>query len=115
MTENRLWHFYRAELTSWLRAHGRLRLRVMLAGKLSMLAADVDGLRGRFLAIDENGQRIFALTIRGSGFQNGANVTIGAKICCGYFRGHEYAKSSGACASTRRAANRHHQSRSRSC
>jgi len=31
----------------------------MLPEKLSMLAANVDGLRGRLFAIDENGQRIF--------------------------------------------------------
>jgi hypothetical protein len=30
-----------------------------------MLSADVDGLHGSFLAIDENGQRIFALTASG--------------------------------------------------
>ena len=30
-----------------------------------MLSTDVDGLHGRFLAIDENGQRIFALTASG--------------------------------------------------
>ena len=96
-----------------LDAHtGRLRLRVMLPEPLAMLAADVDGLHGRFLAIDENGQRIFAitasgltvvqlarvplgigsitpasgslsgganLTIRGSGFLNGATAVIGGK------------------------------------
>jgi hypothetical protein len=46
-----------------LDAHtGRLRLRVILPEPLAMLSTDVDGLHGRFLAIDENGQRIFALT-----------------------------------------------------
>ena len=122
---------------------GRLRLRVMLPEKLSMLAANVDGLRGRLLAIDENGQRIFALTasgltvvqlarvplglgtispasassaggtalmMRGGGFQNGANVTLGRKDGCGHVRGHEHAKSGGACASTGRAPHRHQQS-----
>ena len=97
---------------------GRLRLRVMLPEKLSMLAANVDGLRGRLLAIDENGQRIFALTasgltvvqlarvplglgtvspasassaggtallMRGGGFQNGADVTIGGKTAAATF------------------------------
>jgi len=43
-----------------LEAHtGRLRLRVILPEPLAMLSTDVDGLHGRFLAIDENGQRIF--------------------------------------------------------
>ncbi len=79
---------------------------------LATLSADIDALHGSFLAIDENGQRIFALTtsgltviqlttvplsigtisptsapasggtvltIRGSGFQSGATVTIGGK------------------------------------
>jgi hypothetical protein len=49
-----------------LDAHtGRLRLRVILPEPLAMLSADEDGLHGRFLAIDENGQRIFALTTSG--------------------------------------------------
>jgi IPT/TIG domain len=87
---------------------------------------DVDGLHGCFLAIDENGQRLFAitsedgtiqnagvtivtlasvplgigtitppngaaaggtsLTIRGSGFQTGATVTIGGKAATVTFR-----------------------------
>jgi hypothetical protein len=97
---------------------GRLRLRVMLPEPLAMLAADVDGLHGKFLAIDENGQRIFALTasglsvvqlarvplgigtiapasgaatggttitIRGSGFQSGASVTIDGKAVAATF------------------------------
>ncbi|HSC44278.1 MAG TPA: IPT/TIG domain-containing protein [Candidatus Acidoferrum sp.] len=91
---------------------GRLRMRVMLPEPLAMLAADLGGLQGKFLAVDENGQRLFALTasgltvvklarvplgigtvsptngpasggtvltIRGSGFQNGATATIGGK------------------------------------
>ena len=96
-----------------LDAHtGRLRMRILLPEPLAMLAADVDGLHGKFLTVDENGQRIFALTasgltvlqlasvplgigtispdsgpasggtsitIRGSGFQSGASVTIGGK------------------------------------
>jgi DNA-binding beta-propeller fold protein YncE len=44
---------------------GRLRLRIMLPEPPAMLAADSDGLRADFLAIDENGQRIFALTASG--------------------------------------------------
>lgn len=44
---------------------GRLRLRIMLPEPLAALAADSDGLRADFLAIDENGQRIFTLTASG--------------------------------------------------
>jgi hypothetical protein len=54
---------------------GRLRARVMPPEAFAMLAAEVDGLPGRFLTMDENGQRLFALTIPGSGFQNGVAVT----------------------------------------
>jgi hypothetical protein len=79
---------------------------------LATLSTDIDALHGSFLAVDENGERIFALTtsgltiiqlasvplsigaispasasasggamltIRGSGFQSGATVTIGGK------------------------------------
>jgi hypothetical protein len=96
-----------------LDAHtGRLRLRIFLPEPLAALSTDVDALHGSFLATDENGQRIFALTtsgltvlqlatvplsigtisptsapasggtaltIRGSGFQSTATVTIGGK------------------------------------
>jgi hypothetical protein len=44
---------------------GRLRLRVILQEPIAMLSADTDGLHGKFLAIDENGQRIFVLTASG--------------------------------------------------
>jgi hypothetical protein len=44
---------------------GQLRLRIFLPEPLAMLATDSDGLHGSFLAIDENGQRIFALTSSG--------------------------------------------------
>ncbi|GAC1616917.1 MAG: hypothetical protein NVS9B13_02950 [Candidatus Acidiferrum sp.] len=44
---------------------GRLRRRVALPEPLAMLSSDVDGLHGGFLSIDENGQRIFALTASG--------------------------------------------------
>jgi hypothetical protein len=44
---------------------GELRLRVFLPEPLAMLSTDVDGLHGGFLAIDENGQRLFALTTSG--------------------------------------------------
>jgi hypothetical protein len=96
-----------------LDAHtGLLRLRIFLPEPLATLSTDIDALHGSFLAIDENGQRIFTLTasgltviqlatvplsigtisptstpasggailtIRGSGFQSGASVTIGGK------------------------------------
>ena len=95
---------------------GALRLRIILP---QQLMTDVDGLHGSFLTVDENGQRLFAITstdgtpqnagltvvklaavplgigtltpatgpaaggttikIRGSGFQNGATVSIGGK------------------------------------
>lgn len=91
---------------------GQLRLRIFLPEPLAMLSTDIDGLHGGFLAVDENGQRLFALTtsgltivqlanvplgigtlspasgpaaggtfitIRGSGFQNGIQGTIGGK------------------------------------
>jgi len=44
---------------------GRLRMRILLPEPLAMLSADSDGLHADFLAIDENGQRIFALTASG--------------------------------------------------
>ena len=96
-----------------LDAHsGQLRLRIFLPEPLATLSTDIDGLHGEFLAVDENGQRLFALTtsgltivqlanvplgigtispssgpaaggttitIRGSGFQNGIQGTIGGK------------------------------------
>jgi hypothetical protein len=63
-----------------LDAHsGRLRLRVILPEPLAMLGADVDGLHGRFLAIDENGQRIFALTASGLTVVRLARVPLGIR------------------------------------
>ena len=96
-----------------LDAHtGRLRLRIFLPEPFSALATDIDALHGSFLAIDETGERLFALTssgltviqlatvplslaaispasvpatggstltLRGSGFQSGASVTIAGK------------------------------------
>jgi len=44
---------------------GQLRLRIFLPEPLAMLSSDIDGLHGGFLAVDENGQRIFALTTSG--------------------------------------------------
>jgi DNA-binding beta-propeller fold protein YncE len=98
---------------------GQLRLRIFLPEPLAMLSSDIDGLHGGFLAVDENGQRLFALTtsgltivqlanvplgigsvtpvsgpaaggttitIRGSGFQSGINVTIGGKAAAASFK-----------------------------
>jgi len=96
-----------------LDAHtGLLRLRIFLPEPFATLSSDIDALHGSFLAIDENGQRLFALTasgltvvqlaavplsvgtispisapasggtiltIRGSGFQSGASISIGGK------------------------------------
>jgi len=44
---------------------GLLRLRIFLPEPLATLSTDIDALHGSFLAIDENGQRIFALTTSG--------------------------------------------------
>lgn len=102
---------------------GALRLRILLP---QQFMSDVDGLHGSFLATDENGQRLFAITstdgsaqhagvtvitlavvplaigtlapptgaaaggtqvtIRGSGFQSGALVTIGGKSAAVTFK-----------------------------
>jgi DNA-binding beta-propeller fold protein YncE len=91
---------------------GQLLLRIFLPEPFAMLSTDVDALHGSFLAIDETGEKIFALTtsgltviqlanvplsigtispvsvpaaggatltIRGSGMQSGATVTISRK------------------------------------
>jgi len=44
---------------------GRLRLRIFLPEPLAALSSDLDALHGSFLAIDETGQRLFALTTSG--------------------------------------------------
>jgi len=102
---------------------GRLRLRMFLP---QQFMTDIDGLHGGFLATDENGQRLFAitstdgtpqnggvtvvqlanvplgigtltptagtaaggttLTIRGSGFQSGATVSLGGKAAAVTFK-----------------------------
>jgi len=49
-----------------LDAHsGALLRRIFLPEPLALLSTDIDGQHGAFLAIDENGQRIFALTNSG--------------------------------------------------
>jgi hypothetical protein len=49
-----------------LDAHtSRLRLRIPLPEPLAALSTDLDALHGSFLAVDETGQRIFALTTSG--------------------------------------------------
>ena len=102
-----------------LDAHtGRLRLRIFLPEPLAALSTDTDALHGSFLAVDETGERIFALTtsgltvvqlanvplsmgtvspasapaaggttltLRGSGFQSGATVTISGKSATANF------------------------------
>ena len=56
-----------------LDAHsGSLRLRLLLP---QQLMTDVDGLHGSFLAVDENGQRLFAITSTDGTAQN-AGVTV---------------------------------------
>ena len=61
-----------------LDAHsGVLRRRVFLPEPLAMVSADVDGQHGSFLAIDENGQRIFALTNSGLTVVQLAQVPLG--------------------------------------
>jgi hypothetical protein len=42
-----------------------------------MLSTDIDGLHGGFLAIDENGQRLFALTTSGLTIVQLASVPLG--------------------------------------
>jgi IPT/TIG domain-containing protein len=56
---------------------GQLRLRIFLPEPLAMLSSDIDGLHGGFLTIDENGQRIFALTTSGLTVVQLANVPLG--------------------------------------
>jgi DNA-binding beta-propeller fold protein YncE len=60
-----------------LDAHtGQLRLRIFLPEPLAALSSDVDALHGSFLAVDENGQKIFALTSSGLAIIQLANVPL---------------------------------------
>jgi len=56
---------------------GRLRLRVYLPEPFAMLSTDPDGLHGTFLTIDENGQRLFALTTSGVTVLQLSSVPLG--------------------------------------
>ncbi|HEX8872529.1 MAG TPA: IPT/TIG domain-containing protein, partial [Candidatus Acidoferrum sp.] len=56
---------------------GRLRLRVYLPEPFTMLSTDLDGLHGGFLTVDENGQRLFALTSSGLTVVQLASVPLG--------------------------------------
>jgi hypothetical protein len=42
-----------------------------------MLSTDVDGLHGSFLTVDENGQRLFALTTSGLSILQLSSVPLG--------------------------------------
>jgi len=44
---------------------GQLRRRIFLPEPFATLSTDIDALHGSFLAVDENGQRLFALTTSG--------------------------------------------------
>jgi hypothetical protein len=56
---------------------GRLRMRVYLPEAFAMLSTDVDGLHGTFLTVDENGQRLFALTTSGLTILQLSSVPLG--------------------------------------
>ena len=56
---------------------GRLRLRLYLPEPFAMLSTDTDGLHGTFLTLDENGQRIFALTTSGVTVLQLSSVPLG--------------------------------------
>jgi IPT/TIG domain len=56
---------------------GRLRLRVYLPEPFAMVSSDTDGLHGTFLTVDENGQRLFALTTSGLTVMQLSSVPLG--------------------------------------
>ncbi len=61
-----------------LDAHtGQLRLRVFLPEPLAALVSDIDGLHAGFLTLDEDGQKIFALTTSGLTVVQLTNVPLG--------------------------------------
>ena len=57
--------------------NGRLRLRVYLPEPFAMLSTDTDGLHGTFLTVDENGERLFALTTSGVTVLQLSSVPLG--------------------------------------
>jgi hypothetical protein len=57
--------------------NGQLRLRAYLPEPFAMLNTDVDGLHGQFLTIDENGQRLFAITTNGLSIVQLSHVPLG--------------------------------------
>jgi hypothetical protein len=57
--------------------NGRLRLRIYLPEAFAMLSTDTDGLHGAFLTLDENGQRLFALTTSGLTVLQLSSVPLG--------------------------------------
>jgi len=56
---------------------GTLRRRIFLPEPFAMLSSDVDGQHGGFLNLDENGQRLFALTSSGLTVMQLAGVPLG--------------------------------------
>jgi hypothetical protein len=61
-----------------LDAHtGQLRLRVFLPEPLAALASDADGLHAGFIALDQTGQKIFAITTSGLTVVQLTNVPLG--------------------------------------
>jgi hypothetical protein len=61
-----------------LDAHtGQLRLRVFLPEPLAALASDTDALHAGFIALDETGQKIFAITISGLTIVQLTSVPLG--------------------------------------
>jgi hypothetical protein len=56
---------------------GQLRMRVYLPEPFAMLSTDTDDLHGTFLTVDENGQRLFALTTSGLTVLQFASVPLG--------------------------------------
>jgi len=56
---------------------GTLRRRIFLPEPFAMLSTDTDGQHGSFLTIDENGQRLFALTSSGLTVLQLASVPLG--------------------------------------
>jgi hypothetical protein len=56
---------------------GRLRMRIMLPEPLAMNRADMDGWHARFMTVDEDGKRLFAITASGLSVVELARVPLG--------------------------------------